>query len=180
MTRRSSYWFAAYTVASLLLVSGCGGKTETPTKASSDPSPGSTPSGPSSNVQSDDPLADLLRLADGDADAAIEQFVKQSPENWFAKTSLQEFTMSETEFAALGRDEKTKVQQQLINRVTQIKTLYRQLLTKAAEANKNGDEETALKYIKAIHRFGAQLSEAGVVDLLKKTGDSLTTASLDE
>ena len=69
-----------------------------------------------------DPLGDILRLAnDGDTDKAIQRFVSNAPANWFDSTNLEDFQLSEADFLALSRRTRTRLQQQFIDRINEIR-----------------------------------------------------------
>ena len=128
-----------------------------------------------------DPLADVLRFAKaGDIDVAIEQFVASAPDNWLESTALEEFRVSEADFVALDRAEKTRLQQQFIDRVGEIKGFVRTVIDRAKEARNRGDEETAQQYLDAVHRFGQQLRDSDTAIIFQQTGHALANWPLSE
>ena len=139
-----------------------------------------TAAGPASNTKSD-PLAEVLKLADsGDTDKAIQKFVSDAPESWVNSTSLPELRMTEAEFAKLDRAEKSRMQQKIIDRVAGIKGFARTVVSRASDAKKKGDAETAQKYVKAVNRLGEQLRDADVVKALQQTGNALSKVTIEE
>jgi hypothetical protein len=95
----------------LLACCGCGdSKAPVAPGTQAEPTPVAATAKPGSSKT--DPLADVLRLAkDGDIDAAVEQFVASAPDNWVESTALEEFRMSEADFVALDRADKTRLRQ---------------------------------------------------------------------
>ena len=164
----------------LLVCFGCGDSqalVAPNTQAGSNPVAGTPKTGPGKL----DPLDDVLRLAkSGDIDAAIEQFVAGAPENWLDTTAVEEFQMSEADFAGLSRSDRTRLQQQVIGRVSEIKRFARTVIGRATDARNRGDEETAQQYIDAVRRFGRQLRDSDILVVFQQTGNALSNASLPE
>ena len=127
------------------------------------------------------PLGDVLVLAEaGDKEDAIQHFVNKAPENWIESTALEEFQLSEAEFQELNRAEKSRLQAQFIDRVGDIKGLARMVVAKASESKKNGDTDTAEKYLESVNRLGRQLRDADLVLVFQQTGNALASASLED
>jgi hypothetical protein len=171
-------WVQSLFAVILLVCYGCGDSPTTTapgTQARSNPFSGN----PELDPGQSDPLADVLRFAEtGDLDAAIEQFVAGAPANWLEATALEEFQMSEADFAGLGRADRNRIQQQAIDRVSEIKRLARAVIDEATEAAKRGDEETAERYVEAVRRFGRQLRDSDSLVVFQQTGNALANASL--
>lgn len=174
-------WKSAAIILSAVLFacSGCGDS-----KAPVPPAPPTGPvplaATPPAEAKTD-PLADVLGLAKtGDIDAAIRQFVSNAPDNWFESTSLVPLRMSEADFAAADRAEKVRLQQQLIDRVGEIKGFARTVMDRANEAKKRGDQETAHRYLDAVNRFGRQLRDSDAVITFQQTGNALANMTLSE
>ena len=162
----------------LVACSGCGDP-----KAPATPQAGPTPvaAAPAAGPTTSDPLADVLRLAKaGNVDAAIQRLVTNAPDNWFESTSLEEFRLSEADLAALGSADRSRLQQQFIDRVGEIKGFARTVMDRAKEAKKRGDAETAQRYTEAVHGFGRQLLDSKTVTVFQLTGKALANMTLSE
>lgn len=132
----------------------------------------------STNEDSLDSVLNLIKA--GDTDAAIEQFVANTQGNWIASTNLEEFRVSESQLADMETDEQTRLQQQFIDRVGEIKSLARAVMDRAKEAKQRGDEETARRYIDAVNRFGEELRDADVATIFQQTGNALSKALIPD
>ena len=154
-----------------MVVIGCSGYDPTAT----------APAAASAEASQIDPLEDVLRLAKtGDTGAAVPRFVDNAPDNWLEATSLEEFRISETDFAALNRNERNRLQQQFIVRVGEIKDLARAVIDRAKEAKSRSDDDTAQRYLDAVHRFGTQLRDSDTVTVFQACGSGLAQSSLSE
>jgi hypothetical protein len=164
---------------SLLLIAcvGCGDST-VPVAPSSVPA--STVASPSAETKADS-LADILQRAKaGDIDTAIQRFVSSAPDNWVQSTTLEDVRMSEASFAKLDRVEKARLQQQIIDRVGEIKGFARTVVDRANEAKKKGDKETAERYLEAVHRLGRQLRDSDTMTMFQQFGKALAEMKLSE
>ncbi len=142
--------------------------------------PGSTAASPSAEIKVD-ALADILRRAkSGDIDTAIQRFVANAPDNWIKATALEDIRMSEASFANLDRAEKTRFQQQFIDRVGEIKGFTRTVIDRANDALQKGDKATAERYLEAVNRLGRQLRDAETVIVFQLTGKALAEVKLSE
>lgn len=160
----------------LFAISGCR-DSKAPTTSQAGPPPAAPEAGSTKN----DPLANVLRLSEtGDVDGALEKLVDNAPDNWIESTSLEGLRISEADFAAKGRADKSRLQQQFIDRAGEIKGFARKVMERADEAKKRGDEETAQRYIRALNRLGQQLRDADTVIVLQQTGSVLANLTLAE
>lgn len=127
------------------------------------------------------PLGDVLVLsAAGDTEAAIQSFVDEAPANWIESSSLEELQLSEADFNTLSRSEKSRIQARIIARVGDIKGLARTVVDKASALKKEGNSETAEKYIESVNQLGRQLCDADIVLVFQQTGKALANASLED
>lgn len=142
--------------------------------------PASTVASPSSETTADS-LADILQRAKaGDIDTAIQRFVSSAPDNWIQSTALEDVRMSEASFAKLDRVEKARLQQQIIDRVGEIKGFARTVIDRANDAKKKGDKETAERYLEAVHRLGRQLRDSDTMTMFQQFGKALAGMKLSE
>ncbi len=163
--------------STLIWIVGCG---ESATTAKPSSRPGSATASPSTETKSD-VLAEILQLAkSGDTDTAIQRFVSSAPDNWIESTALADLRMSEAAFAKLDRFEKTRLQQQFIDRAVEIKGLTREVIDRANAAKKKGDNATAARYVEAVNRFGRQLRDYDTVLVYQQTGKALAELKLSE
>jgi hypothetical protein len=163
--------------STLMACVGCGNPKATAPPASA---PGSTAASPATETKPD-ALADVFQRAKaGDMDAAIERFVSSAPDNWIESTALEDFRMSEASFASLDNVEKTRLQQQFIDRVGEIKGFTRTVIERANDAQQKGDTATAERYLEAVQRLGRQLRDADTVLVFQQTGKALAEVKLSE
>lgn len=164
---------------SLMLIAcvGCG-DSKVPVAASS--APASTFASPSAETKADS-LADILQRAKaGDIESAIQRFVFSAPDNWIQSTALEDLRISEAAFAKLDRVEKARLQQQIIDRVGEIKGFARTVIDRANDAMKKGDKETAERYLEAVHRLGRQLRDSDTMTMFQQFGKALAGMKLSE
>ncbi len=117
----------------LIACVGCGAS-KVPAAPSS--APASAAASPSAETKADF-LADILQQAKaGDIESAIQRFVSNAPDNWIQSTTLEDLQISEATFAKLGRVEKARLQQQIIDRVGEIKGFARTVIDRANDARR--------------------------------------------
>lgn len=142
--------------------------------------PASTVASPSAETTADS-LADILQRAKaGDIESAIQRFVYGATDNWIQSTALEELRMSEASFAKLDRVEKARLQQQIIDRVGEIKGFARTVMDRANDAKKRGDKETAERYLEAVHRLGRQLRDSDTMTMFQQFGKAMAEMKLSE
>jgi hypothetical protein len=163
--------------STLIACVGCGdSKVAVPPSST----PGTVAASPSAETKAD-ALADvLLRAKTGDIDTAIQRFVSSAPDNWIESTSLEDIRMSEASFANLDPAEKSRFQQQFIDRVGEIKGFTRTVMDRANDARQKGDTETAERYLEAVNRLGRQLRDSDTVIVFQQTGKALAEVKLSE
>jgi hypothetical protein len=88
--------------------------------------------------------------------------------------------MSEAAFAEVDRAEKSRLQQQFIDRVVEIKGFARTVIDRANAAKQRGDLETATRYLEAVNRLGRELRDADTVTVYQQTGKALAEMKLSE
>jgi hypothetical protein len=163
--------------ATLIACMGCG---ESKGPVSPSPEPSSVSNSPQAEAKSD-VLADILQRAKaGDVDTAIQQFVSGAPDNWIESTGLEDLRMSEAAFAKVDAAEKSRLQQQFIDRVGEIKGFARTVIDRANAAKQKGDMETATRYLEAVNRLGRELRDADIVTVYQQTGEALAEMKLSE
>lgn len=161
----------------LIACVGCGDSKVPVAPASA---PASTVASPSAETTADS-LADILQRAKaGDIESAIQRFVSNAPDNWIQSTALEDVRMSEASFAKLDRVEKARLQQQIIDRVGEIKGFVRTVMDRANDAKKKGDKETAERYLEAVHRLGRQLRDSDTMTMFQQFGKALAGMKLSE
>ncbi|MEY3457283.1 MAG: hypothetical protein RL215_440, partial [Planctomycetota bacterium] len=107
-------------------------------------------------------------------------FVSGAADNWIESTGLEDLRMSEAAFAEADRAEKSRLQQQFIDRVGEIKNFARAVLDRAKAARQRGDLETATRYLEAVNRFGRELRDADTVTVYQQLGKALAEVKLSE
>ena len=163
--------------ATLIACIGCG---DSKVPVAPSPAPSSVSASQPADAKSD-LLADILQQAKiGDVDAAIQQFVYGAPDNWIESTGLEDLRMSEAAFAEVDRAEKSRLQQQFIDRVVEIKGFARTVIDRANAAKQRGDLETATRYLEAVNRLGRELRDADTVTVYQQTGKALAEMKLSE
>lgn len=175
---RSLRGLTAILLSSMLIACvGCG-DSKVPAAPSS--TPASTVASPSAQTTASS-LADILQRAkDGDIESAIQRFVFSAPDSWIQSTALEDLRMSEASFAKLDRLEKARLQQQIIARVGEIKGFVRTVMDRANDAKKKGDNETAERYLEAVHRLGRQLRDSDTMIVFQQYGKALAETKLSE
>jgi hypothetical protein len=88
--------------------------------------------------------------------------------------------MSEASFANLDPAEKSRFQQQFIDRVGEIKGFTRTVMDRANDARQKGDTETAKRYLEAVNCLGRQLRDSDTVIVFQQTGKALAEVKLSE
>jgi hypothetical protein len=134
-----------------------------------------------STATKSDVLADVFQLAKaGDIDTAIQRFVSSAPDNWIQSTALEDLQISEATFANLDRIEKSRLQQQIIDRIGEIKGFTRTVMDRANDAKRKGDKATAERYREAVNRLGRQLRDSDTVIVFQQIGKALAEVKLSE
>lgn len=163
--------------ATLIACIGCG---DPKAPVSPSPAPSSDSTSPPADARPD-ALADILQRAKvGDVDTAVQRFVSGAADNWIESTGLEDLRMSEAAFAEADRAEKSRLQQQFIDRVGEIKNFARAVLDRAKAARQRGDLETATRYLEAVNRFGRELRDADTVTVYQQLGKALAEVKLSE
>lgn len=175
---RSLRGLTAILLSSMLIdCVGCG---DSKVQVAPSTSPASTVASPSAETKASS-LADILQRAkDGDIESAIQRFVFSAPDSWIQSTALEDLRMSEASFAKLDRVEKARLQQQIIDRVGEIKGFVRTVMDRANDAKKKGDKETAEQYLDAVHRLGRQLRDSDTMIVFQQYGKALAAMKRPE
>ena len=122
----------------------------------------------------------LNEVAAGNSDAAMAQFLVTDSKNWIESSGLRELQFSESEFLALGKSDRSWLQEASIQRCQDIKTLAMLVLDAALEEKANGNAELSQKYTEAVNQLGEQLQEADVTLVFQQLGEFLANAKPGE
>lgn len=178
-------------VASLV---GCGGSSEEVVATSSGnanltemrssaPSPPPPPSAPSSaespatsgkaRVESAAIGTVLASWNNGEKDDAVEQLLSTRWDDPGVFDDVPHLNLSEDEFRALSRDERTGKQKEYIELVSAFKNLSRHCFSVGENAQASGDRQMAKAHYEAVLHLGEALSSPERVSIMQGTGMTL-------
>jgi len=83
------------------------------------------------------------------------------------------YALSEREFAALPEKERTRLQEEMIDRSATIRGLGKELRQRAVDAAQRGDSELAARLVGALRRFGQANQGDSVTKLMDLLGKVL-------
>ena len=86
---------------------------------------------------------------------------------------MPHLNLSEDEFRALSRDERTRKQKEYMELVRTFKNLSRHCRSVAESAQASGDKQTAKAHYEAVLHLGEALSSPERVSIMQGTGKAL-------
>ena len=137
----------------------------------------SVPPAPAKGILFDDVLASW---ESGKKDEAVEQLlsIRWAGPDVFADMPMM--NLSEQGFASLPRDERTRIQKELIELVGTLRALVRHAVAAGDDAQASGDKQTAKAHYQAVLNLGQAVSSPQRTLLIQQVGKTIATVGREK